>query len=269
MFGIKLQISSIYRFKESISLHYRQIYDDLARTILNSPVLYIDETTANLRSESGYVWCVMDGRSVYYFYKSSREGSFLADMFKNFTGVLVSDFYTAYDSLICRQQRCLVHLMRDFNEEMQRHPFDSELKLLATRFTAVLRSAVNTIDKVRIQEAEPCKAQRGSGTPFVAGLQTVNLTRRQPRDFGHELRNIKTSFLHSWTTMVFHGTTRMQNTSLNPSLGPVARRTEYLPHARLKTIWSFCPWRRRARAGERASLSFSYETMSRALALGP
>jgi hypothetical protein len=165
MFGIKLQVSSIYRFKESISLHYRQIYDDLARTIMSSPVLYIDETTANLRSESGYVWCVTDGRSVYYFYKSSREGSFLADMFKTFTGVLVSDFYTAYDSLNCRQQRCLVHLMRDFNEEMQRHPFDSELKLLATTFTTVLRSAVNTIDKYGYKRRNLAK-HRGQADSF-------------------------------------------------------------------------------------------------------
>ena len=86
-------------------------------------------------------------------------------MFKNFTGVLVSDFYTAYDSLICRQQRCLVHLMRDFNEEMQRHPFDSELKLLATRFTAVLRSAVNTIDKYGYKRRNLAK-HRGEADSF-------------------------------------------------------------------------------------------------------
>ena len=109
----------------------------LAKGIMSSPVLYIDETTANLRLETGYVWCITDGRSAHYFYKDLREGSFLPDMFKDFGGILVSDFYTAYDSLDCPQQRCLVHLMRDFNEEMQRHPFDSELKALAARFSLV------------------------------------------------------------------------------------------------------------------------------------
>lgn len=68
-------------------------------------------------------------------------------MFKNFGGVLVSDFYTAYDSLHRAQQRCLVHLMRDFNEEMQKHPFDSELKIMGATFSAVLRGAVATIDQ--------------------------------------------------------------------------------------------------------------------------
>ncbi len=68
-------------------------------------------------------------------------------MFRKFGGVLVSDFYTAYDSLDCRQQRCLVHLMRDFNEEMQKYPFDSELKLIGAKFSAVLKGAVATIDR--------------------------------------------------------------------------------------------------------------------------
>jgi hypothetical protein len=147
MFAVKLQVPTIYNFKQSMSLHYKSLYDDIFRELLISPVLYIDETTANLRSETGYVWCITNGRSVYYFYKKSREGSFLVNMFKPFGGILVSDFYTAYDSLDCRQPRCLVHLMRDFNEEMQKHPFDSELKLIGAKFAAVLRAAVATIDE--------------------------------------------------------------------------------------------------------------------------
>ena len=147
IFSIKLPVPTIYGFKQSIAMHYKALYDDILVTIMNSPVLYIDETAANLRSRTGYVWCITDGRSVYYFYKESREGSFLPDMFRKFGGVLVSDFYTAYDSLDCRQQRCLVHLMRDFNEEMQKYPFDSELKLIAAKFSAVLKGAVATIDR--------------------------------------------------------------------------------------------------------------------------
>jgi predicted RecB family nuclease len=160
MFGIKLQVPTIYGFKQSISFHYRARYNEILSELLNSHVLYIDETAANLRSETGYVWCITDGRSVHYFYRNSREGSFLVELFKNFRGVLVSDFYTAYDSLDCRQQRCLVHLMRDFNEEMQRHPFDSELKLIGTNFSAVLKGAVATIDRYGFKRRHLAKHKR-------------------------------------------------------------------------------------------------------------
>jgi hypothetical protein len=49
-------------------------------------------------------------------YRPTREGDFLHDLLKNFKGVLVTDFYAAYDSLECPQQKCLIHLMRDMNQ---------------------------------------------------------------------------------------------------------------------------------------------------------
>jgi predicted RecB family nuclease len=162
MFGIELEVPSIYDFKQSISLHYAHLYDQMFGTILNSPVLYVDETAANLRSKTGYVWCITDGCSVLYFYRDSREGSFLREMLKDFRGVLVSDFYSAYDSLECQQQRCLVHLMRDFNEEMQKHPFDNELKLVGAKFSAVLRDAVGTIDQYGFKARHLAKHKRAA-----------------------------------------------------------------------------------------------------------
>ena len=42
----------------------------------------------------------------------------MPEMFRGFRGILVSDFYAAYDAIDCRQQRCLVHLMRDLDEEI-------------------------------------------------------------------------------------------------------------------------------------------------------
>ena len=34
------------------------------------------------------------------------------------------DFYSAYDSLACPRQKCLIHLMRDLNDEVLDLPFD-------------------------------------------------------------------------------------------------------------------------------------------------
>jgi hypothetical protein len=41
-------------------------------------------------------------------------------MLKNFVGVLVSDFYAAYDSMECPQQKCLIHFIRDLNDALIR-----------------------------------------------------------------------------------------------------------------------------------------------------
>ena len=48
-----------------------------------------------------YVWVFTNLEDVIYLYKPSREGGFLHEYLEGFRGRLVSDFYSAYDSLPC------------------------------------------------------------------------------------------------------------------------------------------------------------------------
>jgi hypothetical protein len=64
-----------------------------------------------------------------------------------FAGVLVSDFYSAYDAPKCQQQKCLIHLIRDINDDLFHSPFDEELKQLAQGLVAVLKPIIDTIDR--------------------------------------------------------------------------------------------------------------------------
>ena len=49
---------------------------------------------------------------VAFVFSESREASVAENVLERFQGVLVSDFYTGYDSIACIQQRCLVKLPR-------------------------------------------------------------------------------------------------------------------------------------------------------------
>jgi hypothetical protein len=84
---------------------------------------------------------------VVYLYHPTREGTILKEILGDFAGVLVSDFYSAYDSVVCHQQKCHLHLMRDINDDLHRNPFDKELKELAKEYTLTLKPIVETIDK--------------------------------------------------------------------------------------------------------------------------
>jgi len=66
---------------------------------------------------------------------------------REFHGVLVTDFFTGYDSLKCPQQKCLVHLLRDLNDGLLADPFDEGLKTLGTKFGRLLRNIIATIDR--------------------------------------------------------------------------------------------------------------------------
>ena len=101
----------------AMTAQYEVLYSPFSSILLQEKVLHIDETSVKLGGSKGYVWVITSMDKVYYFYKPSREGAFLRDMLNPFSGVLVSDFYTAYDSLNCLQQKCLVHLVRDIDED--------------------------------------------------------------------------------------------------------------------------------------------------------
>jgi hypothetical protein len=110
-------------------------------------VLYVDETEVKLGTRTGYVWVFANADAAVYIVRPTREGEFLRKLLRDFRGVLVSDFYSAYDSLNCLQQRCLIHLMRDMNRAILDNPFDHELQSITTPFGALLRSIVVTIDE--------------------------------------------------------------------------------------------------------------------------
>ena len=59
----------------------------------------------------------------------------------------MSDFYAAYDGIACPQQKCLIHLMRDLNDEILNNPFDEGMKTIAVGFADVLKPMVETIDR--------------------------------------------------------------------------------------------------------------------------
>ena len=66
---------------------------------------------------------------------ATRETTMMRELLSNYEGVLVSDFYAGYDGVGRRQQKCLVHLIRDLNDDLWASPFDAEFEgfVLAVR----------------------------------------------------------------------------------------------------------------------------------------
>jgi DNA-directed RNA polymerase subunit RPC12/RpoP len=144
-FGIV--VPNAYRFRSEIASEYRPLYQEILTAIVESPVINIDETPVKLRKSTGYVWVLATSDKVLYLFRHSREGAFLHELLGDYRGVLISDFFTAYDSLPCFHQKCLVHLMRDLNDDLRRHPFDEELRYIAEEFGGFLQKAVESIDR--------------------------------------------------------------------------------------------------------------------------
>jgi hypothetical protein len=144
---LNLPMSAVESAKDRIADFYETLHEDILTEILKSTVIHVDETTVRMRGAHGYVWVLTTMDKVYYCYRSSREAEFLREMLASFQGVLVSDFYAGYDSIQCEQQKCLVHLIRDIDDDLLRNPLDQELKGLAASLGRLLRTIIATVDR--------------------------------------------------------------------------------------------------------------------------
>jgi predicted RecB family nuclease len=147
LFEIFLDKSKIYLLKRYLTDSYQTLYEEIFQATVRDPILHVDETVVHFRGgNTGYVWVLTSMDKVFYFYKPSRETAFLTEMLTPFSGVLVSDFYAGYDALECAQQKCLVHLVRDIDEDLLRNPLDSELKAIASELGSLLRGIIQSVD---------------------------------------------------------------------------------------------------------------------------
>ena len=174
IFGLALPPAEPYRSKKYLMNLYQPLYSEILQSILTSPILHIDETTVRLRKQRGYVWVLTSMDKAYYFYKPTREAFFLHELLGDFRGVVISDFFTAYDSLDCEQQKCLVHLIREIDDDLFRHPLDVELKGLAQDFGGLLRIIIETVDRRGLKSRYLHKHKR-SAERFLRSLAKAEL----------------------------------------------------------------------------------------------
>lgn len=123
-----------HKLAETMFPWYRQIAEE-ARA---AAVLHADETGWRVDGQSCWLWCFCDRRCCYYLIDESRGNAALRKFFvEAFRGVLVSDFWAAYDAVCCGDnQRCLPHLLREllkvdqYNHSPEWRAFGKQLKRL-------------------------------------------------------------------------------------------------------------------------------------------
>ena len=135
------------RFRHLMAEYYKTTYNKILRKIIAGKVIFADETQITALDCSGYVWVIASMEETYYIFTETREGDFLINLLKNFKGVLVSDFYAVYNSIECVQQKCLIHLIRDLNNDFFKNQLDEEYMALLQLFTILLRKIIDTVDK--------------------------------------------------------------------------------------------------------------------------
>jgi transposase len=90
-------------------------YEQIQQEALNSAVLFADETSWRVSGKTHWLWCFTTRDLTYYMIDRSRGSPALTKFFiQEFGGTLVSDFWGAYNAVVCAfRQKCLAHLFRE------------------------------------------------------------------------------------------------------------------------------------------------------------
>lgn len=147
MLGVDVPDSTVVHVFADASRLHQGTQRVLERRILEAPAVHVDETRINIQGRNQYVWVLTDGRHVTFRLTETRETTVIHEFLNGYRGVLVSDFYPGYDAIPCKQQKCLVHLIRDLNDDLWINAFDRELEGLVSEVKELLVPILSAIDR--------------------------------------------------------------------------------------------------------------------------
>lgn len=127
---VKLSIGELVHLSRKVIAKLEQEVVTIWQEARASPFVHMDETGWREDGQNGYIWCLVTDTPYptrYFEYHQSRAGQVAKDMLGDqFSGILVSDFYSGYNIYPGRHQRCWVHLLRDLAELRAAHGDDAE-----------------------------------------------------------------------------------------------------------------------------------------------
>jgi transposase len=121
----------------------RAWYEQIGEEAKASAHLHADETGWRVNGRTHWLWCFANDRNCYYMIDRSRGSPALQQFFtEEFDGVLITDFWSAYQS-VCAEDRqyCLVHLLREL-EKVDDHNDSGEWQAFAKKLRRLLRDGI-------------------------------------------------------------------------------------------------------------------------------
>lgn len=97
-------------------------YDQIKRALRQSEFVHADETGAPVNGQNHWLWAFTSPRHTLFHLDKSRGGHVPLNLLgAEFSGVLVTDFFSAYNTLPYAQQKCLVHLLREIRTTSEKN----------------------------------------------------------------------------------------------------------------------------------------------------
>jgi len=142
--GLQIVASSIVGFRDQLKREAEDIYKKLIESLKTGQFIHGDETGTRIDGETAWRWKFSNKKvSVTHTDKSRGQKVVEKILGKQYDGVLISDFLSAYNKILTRaKQRCLVHLLRDLKKVIEACADDDEILRYCGRLKDILTKAI-------------------------------------------------------------------------------------------------------------------------------
>ena len=124
-FGLRLSVGELVALVRGAAERGQEEYTRLRQEIRGSPVVYGDETGWRQDGRNGYLWSFSTPEVRYFLHRPGRSKRVVVEVLGDeFEGVLVSDFYGAYNVYQGPHRRRRTRLLRDIRQLKEQHPQD-------------------------------------------------------------------------------------------------------------------------------------------------
>jgi hypothetical protein len=155
---------------------------------------HVDETGLPKDGDNWWLWIISTAHIVLHLNSPTRGHAAIKDLFDGFDGILISDFWSAYNKLTVEQQKCLAHLVKTLKEIEHEATKNGEKARKRLEADAALQETGAT-PPVKNGRGRPKKQPE----PLPAGdrdkLQANVVTNDKILDQAHEMR---TFFDQAW-----------------------------------------------------------------------
>ena len=166
-------LSMWYRLAAILTDWYEQIGEQARR----SGHLHADETGWRVSGKTHWLWCFANGTLCYYMIDRSRGSPALQRFFTTlFEGVLITDFWAAYNSVdVVLRQCCHAHLLR----ELEKTDKNNASKAWCA-FSKKLRRLI--MDAIRLRRREDFSPERYAGRIDRIGKRLILMLGQDTKD---------------------------------------------------------------------------------------
>ena len=189
VYGLDLSEGEITKVLQTVAAIGKPRYNQLRQDLLTSDFVHGDETGGREQGRNGYFWSFSTPQTHYLIYRKSRGSKVVEEILGkdggDYQGVVVSDFYAAYNAYAGFHQRCWVHLFRDIKELRKQYPHHPPLNRWAQRVK-------------RIWEEAKDYTGPPSNTPLGLALQ---LRTTKQHEFEKKLKEVCKPYLYRETPM--------------------------------------------------------------------